>query len=473
MEGYGDMTGFSLKRLAVLFKPYLGDKIFYKNTATIAIPIALQSLITIGVNLIDNVMLGTLGEVPLSASALAVSYIGFFNICCMGLGMGASVLVSRFWGMKDIVSLRKTITLMLRFTIMIGLMFTVLDIITPEGIMMMYSDEVPVITQGAVYLRWSIPCFLLMGLSTTTTIALRSMGETKMPLIGSCFAFIINIFANWIFIFGNLGAPRMEIGGAALGTLIARIFEFCFNCGYLLIFEKKAGFRIKHLFMKCGDLLHDYITISIPVLVSDVILGLGVNVVAMVMGRIGSVFVAANSITTITQQLSTVLISGISQAGCIVTGHYLGEGKVKQAKKYGWTFLFLGFAIGAVAGLFIMLTGDLIVSFYNITEETKSVAGELMKAIGFIVIFQSANSIITKGVLRGGGDTKCLMIADNIFLWLVSIPLGCIAGLYLHLPAFFIYFFLKIDQFLKAFWCIFRLRSGKWIKKINGHAQTE
>ena len=449
-------------------KEYLGDKKFYKSTALIAIPIALQSLITIGVNLVDNIMLGTLGEVPLSASALAVSYISFYHICCMGLGMGASVLVSRFWGMKDLEALRKTITLMIRFTVIIGLMFTVADIITPTGIMKIYSDEAVIIEQGAIYLRWSIPCFLLMGLTTTCTIAMRSMGQTRVPLIGSCISFGINIFANWVFIFGNLGAPRMEIAGAALGTLIARVVEFSVNCGYLVLIEKKACYRIKHLFMKCSDMLHDYITISIPVLISDLILGLGTNVVAMVMGRIGAQFVAANSITTITQQLSTVIISGTSQAGCIVTGHYLGEGRIDQAKKHGWTFMFLGFLVGTFAGLFIILTGDFIISFYNIQEDTRVIARQLMDAIGFIVIFQSANSIMTKGVLRGGGDTKCLMIADNIFLWVLSIPLGYLAGLYLHLPPFWIYFFLKIDQFVKAFWCIWRLKSGKWIKKIGG-----
>ncbi len=421
-------------------KAYLGDKSFYKVTAAIALPIALQSLITIGVNLIDNIMLGALGEIPLSASALAVQYIGFYNICCMGLGMGASVLVSRFWGMKDIGALKKAVTLMLRFTFVIGLLFTLATVFSPVGIMKMYTPEDFVIQEGVRYLRWSIPCFLLMGFSTTCTIVLRSTGQTKIPLAGSCIAFFINIFANWVFIFGNLGAPRMEIEGAALGTLISRIFEFSFNCGYFILIDKRVRYRIKDLAMNCRDMLKDYLTISIPVLISDVLLGLGTNVVAMVMGRIGHVFVAANSITTVTQQLSTALIQGIAQAGCIVTGHNLGAGNYEKAKKQGWTFLLLGFLIGMVAGLIIIFIGDFIISCYNITEETKQVAGQLMKAIGFIVIFQSANSIITKGVLRGGGDTKCLMIADNIFLWVVSIPLGCLAGLYLELPVFWIYF---------------------------------
>lgn len=448
-------------------KAYLGDKDFYKVTAVIALPIALQSLITIGVNLIDNIMLGALGEIPLSASALAVQYIGFYNICCMGLGMGASVLVSRFWGMKDIGALKKAVTLMLRFTFVIGMLFTLAAAFFPSEIMSMYTPEEFVIHEGVRYLKWSIPCFLLMGFSTTCTIVLRSIGQTRIPLMGSCIAFFINIFANWVFIFGNLGAPCMEIEGAALGTLISRVFEFSFNCGYFILIDKRVKYRVKDLMMKCGDMLKDYLTISIPVLVSDVLLGLGTNVVAMVMGRIGHVFVAANSITTVTQQLSTALIQGLAQAGCIVTGHSLGAGDYEKAKRQGWTFLLLGFLIGIVAGFIIIGIGDFIISCYNITEETKQVAGQLMKAIGFIVIFQSANSIITKGVLRGGGDTKCLMIADNIFLWVVSIPLGWLAGLYLHLPVFWIYFCLKIDQFLKAFWCIFRLKSGKWIKKIE------
>lgn len=447
-------------------KEYLGSKEFYKSAALIAIPIALQNLITMGVNLLDNIMLGSLGEIPLSASALAVQYIGFFNICCMGLGMGASVLVSRFWGMKDMVSLRKTISLVMRFTLVVGVLFALPALFAPSSIMSLYTQELPVIEQGVRYLKWSVPCFLLMGFSVTSTLVLRSIGQTKIPLIGSCFAFGTNLFANWVFIYGNLGAPRMEIEGAALGTLISRIVELCFICGYMLFVDKKIGYRVKHLFMKCTDLLHNYLVISFPVLISDTLLGLGTNVVAMVMGRIGSDFVAANSITMVTQQLSTVLIQGLSQAGCIVTGHNLGAGEYEKARKQGWSFLFIGFVIGTVAGLFIILTGPLIISIYNITEETKLIAEQLMLSIGIIVIFQSANSIITKGVLRGGGDTKCLMIADNVFMWVVSIPLGYLAGLYFHLPPFWIFFFLKIDQFLKAFWCILRLKSGKWIKKI-------
>lgn len=450
------------------YRAYLGDREFYVRVCTIAIPIALQSLITIGVNMMDTIMLGALGETALSASSLANQFINIYHICCMGLGMGASVMVSRFWGMRDILSLKKSITIMLRLCIAFGLAFTVATIFLPEQLMRIYTPDAAIIREGAGYFRWSIPSYLLLGLSLTCTIVLRSVGQAKVPLICSVISFSANIFFNWVFIFGNLGAPRMEVAGAALGTLIARAFEFVTIMGYFLFMEKKMAYRIRDIFMACGDLFPEYLKISIPVLVSDSLLALGNSAIAMIMGRIGAGFVSANSITAVTQQLTTVLTQGISQAGCIITGHTLGEGKREQAQREGYTFLLFGIIIGAVAcGIILLISGPMI-GMYRITEETRRIAHQLMDAVAFILVFQSANSILTKGVLRGGGDTRFLMVADILFLWLASVPLGILAGLVLHLPAFWIYFFMKIDQIIKCVWCVFRLRSGKWIKAIRG-----
>ena len=221
--------------------------------------------------------------------------------------------------------------------------------------------------------------------------------------------------------------------------------------------------------MPVGNLWQEYIRISIPVLISDGILALGNNSVAMVIGRWGERFVAANAVTAVTQQLSSVMIQGFSQAGAIVTGHTLGEGisAREKARDQGWAFLGLGIVFGTIAAIFVLIISGPIISAYNLSEETSKIASQLMLSISVIIVFQASNSIMTKGVLRGGGDTKVLMIADNVFLWIASIPLGILAGLVFHLPAFWIYFFLKIDHVLKAIWCVIRLSSGKWIKKIK------
>lgn len=454
-------------------KLYVKDLKFYKTVLGITIPIALQGLITTGVNMMDNIMVGRVGETQLSAVALANQFISIFHIFCMGIGMGASVLVSRYYGMKDKDSLKKTVAIMLRLCLVMSTIFCVTTLLIPEQIMRIYTVEEDIIREGIKYLEWSVVTYFLLGLSLTTTIVLRNVKQVRLPLYTTIGAFFVNIIANYMFIFGKFGAPRMEVAGAALGTLIARIFEFSVICGYLLFKDREIGFRIKHLFAPVGFLWKEYIRISIPVLISDGILALGNNSVAMVIGRLGGSFVAANSVTMTTQQLSSTMIQGFSQSGAIVTGYTLGEGDREKAHSQGYAFMGIGIVFGILSAMIILLISGPMINAYKLLPETQEIARQLMYSISIIVVFQATNSIMTKGVLRGGGDTKMLMVADNIFLWVASIPLGILAGLVLHLPAFWIYFCLKIDQVLKAFWCVIRLNSGKWIKKIKSAEELE
>ena len=454
-------------------KLFVKDAAFYKRVAAIAIPIALQGLITTGVNMMDTVMVGAVGETQLSAVSLANQFINIFHIFCMGIGMGASVMVSRYYGMKDGASLKKTVAIMLRLCLIMAALFCVATIFLPEPIMRIYTDEWPIIREGMAYLKYSILSYFFLGLSLTCTIVLRNVGQVRIPLYTSIAALFVNVGANWVFIFGKLGAPAMGVAGAALGTLIARVFEFAVICGYLFFKDKEIEFRMKDIIQPVGKLWREYIRISIPVLISDGILALGNNSVAMVIGRLGESFVAANAVTTVAQQLSSVMIQGFSQAGAIVTGYTLGEGDRDKAFSQGYAFLGIGFLFGVVAAGIITAISAPLISAYNLSPQTQAIARELMWSISIIIVFQATNSIMTKGVLRGGGDTKMLMLADNIFMWVAALPLGILAGLVFHLPAFWIYFALKCDQILKAVWCVIRLRSGKWIKKIYSEKEME
>lgn len=454
-------------------KKYLGSKRLYKEMFKIAIPVSLQQLITVGINLMDTIMLGKMGDAQLSASSLAGQFINLFMICCMGIGMGASVLTSRYWGMKDENSLKKAITIMLRFCLVFSTVFTLATVIAPSLIMRIYTNDAEIINYGVLYLRWLIPTYYCLGLSLTCTIVLRTVGQVRIPLTCSIIAFFVNVFANWVFIFGKLGAPRMEIAGAAVGTLISRVFELLFICGYFFFIDKRIKYRLRHVFMRARDLVGEYFRISLPVLISDSLLALGMNAVGMIMGRIGKEFVAANAVTTIVQQLSSVLTQGVSNASGIITGHTMGRGDYEQAQTEGYTFLIMGLLIGLLAAVIIAVLRTPIINFYDISNEAKAIAGDLMDAIIIIVVFQCMSSILTKGVLRAGGDTKFLMVGDILFLWVASIPLGALAGLVLHWSAFWIYIMIKIEHIIKSIWCIFRLRSGKWLKKIHSAGKSE
>ncbi len=446
---------------------FVRDRSFYRKLLQIAIPVVLQSVITIGINMMDTLMVGQLGEAPLSATSLANDFINLFQILCFGLGYGAAVLTSQYWGQQDILSFRKVVTIMLRLCLVISSIFTLATFLVPGTIMRMYTPDQELIRQGILYMSISVLTFIPTGISLTITAVLRSYGEVRISLLSSIGAFFINIFFNWVFIYGNLGAPRMEVKGAALGTLIARLFEMIIIFGYFVVVDKKVRYRIKDFFISCKGYYKLYITYSIPVLISDMFLGVGNSMISVIMGHIGSSFVAANAIVSQVTRLTTIFTSGVSNASSVITGNTLGEGDTKKTYDQGITFLSISVILGLVAGGILLIICPFIVNFFAISEDASKIAYEMMFAIAFLMIFNSVQGVLTKGVLRGGGDTRFLMAADVLFLWLVSIPFGALAGLVFHLPAFWIYTALRADYIIKSIWCTYRLFQGKWMKSVS------
>ena len=446
---------------------FVKEKSFYKLILSIAVPVVLQNMITIGVNIMDTLMLGNYGEIQLSASSLANEFINIYHIMCMGMSMGAAVLTAQYYGAGNNPSLKKIVTIVLRMGLVIAAAFTVVTLLFPEELMQLYTPDEAVIEKGVLYFRISTVTYVLLGVSLILTNILRTVHQVRFPLVLSIVTFFVNVFFNWVFIYGRLGAPEMQIEGAALGTVIARLVECGSLVTYFFVFDKRIGYRIKDLFMKCGDHVRVYITYAIPVMVSDTLLALGNSAVSIIMGHIGASFVAANSIISQTVRLSTVFNQGLSSASSVITGNTLGKGERDKAYHQGVTFLCLSILIGLAAAVIILLISPLLVESFNITQETKDIAYQLMASVSVMMVFQTVQSVLTKGVLRGGGDTRFLMLADILFLWLASIPLGYLCGLVWHLSPFWIYAALKIDWVIKSVWCIFRLRSKKWIRVVQ------
>lgn len=442
-------------------------KHFYKTVCKIAIPVILQNMITMGVNLMDTIMLGSYGEVQLSGSSLANDFINIFHVLCMGMGGGAAVLTAQYWGAKDIPSLKKSITIMLRFCFAIALAFSVATFCFPGAIMRVFTSEADVIEKGILYLRISAFSYVFLGLSLTLSIVLRSVRQAKVPMYMAIAAFFVNVFFNWVFIYGHLGAPEMQIEGAALGTLIARIVEAGILVVYLLKYDKKIQYRVKDLFAKCGDLVKTYFRYSLPVIGSDGLLALGNSMVAIIGGHISKEFVAANAIISLVVRMTTVFNQGISIASSTLTGNTLGTGDKDRAYREAKSMIFLSLCAGVLAAVLVWCISPWIIGMYNITAETKAIAQELMYAVIVMIVFQALQSVTTKGVLRGGGDTLFLMVADVLFLWCASVPLGYCVALVWKLSPFWVYISLKIDWVIKSLWCLHRFRSRKWMRVVE------
>lgn len=446
---------------------FIKDKDFYKRVLMIAVPITLQSLITFAINMMDTVMVGQLGEIPLSAVSISGQIFFVTTILCFGISGGGAVLTSQYWGKNDKESVSKTLSLILKINIIMGIIVMLLSIMIPGTLLRLYNNDARVIEEGISYLRTAALMYPLFCITTGIAIIFRTVSQIKISVIANCAAFILNVFFNWVLIFGYLGMPKLGLRGAAIATVIARFVECIIMVSYLLFKDKKIKFKISQLFKFDKLIFKQYLKSGINILISDAILVAGLTSLTMILGRLGPEMIAANSICSIVIQLSTITISGIGNSGLVIIGNTIGEGNIEKAKKLSKKFLVISIITGIIAAVIISLTKHIAVDFYNVGQTTKEIAYKLMDGAAFIVIFQVPSVVLTKGILRGGGDTKFLLLADVIFLWILSIPLGMIAAFWLKLSPALIYICLKSDEIIKSIWCTFRMFGNKWIKDVT------
>ncbi len=444
------------------------DPAFYRKAFLIFFPILIQSIIDQGVNMMDTVMVGQLGEVSISASSLANQYYMLFQFLCMGISASGLVLSSQYWGAGERESVHRVYDLMMQLISALAILFALVTWFLPSSIMQIYTGDADVIREGAGYLRVTAFVFLLHGTSLVMCNIMRAVGNARIGLYSAMISFFVNIGANYVFIFGKWGFPRMGVTGAAVGTLIARAVEFIVCFTYVFVFEKSIRYRPAGLLVPPGrKTLSEFRRLGLPAVISDFLLGMGVSAVSVVLGHLGKEVVSANSIVQVVDRMTTIAITGASSAAGVVIGNTVGEGDLKRAKKEGWTFLLLGSAIGLIGSVIVLTAGEWTIGFFGITAQTRAIAVRMMRISAVIVFSQATQSILSKGILRGGGDTQFLMIADILFQWCASVPLGFLAGYILHWPPEYVLFMLRIDYIIKTVWLIIRMKSGKWIHKAK------
>ena len=445
----------------------LKNRDFYRQTIHLLIPVMLQQLITVGINFLDNIMVGSFGETPIAAAALANQFYYIFQFVCMGLGSGAVVMSSQFWGSHERDALKVVAAIAMRFTVCISAVFLLASVIWPAGVLRIFTNDLTVVAAGEAYMRLIGVTFIFAGCSSTATYLLRSTGHVRVPLISSIIAFFLNLFFNWVFIFGKLGAPRLELLGAAVGTVIARTFEFLFICGYFCLKDENLGFRLKHAFLSGKSLIRKYMQFSLPVIISDTLLGVGLSLGSVVIGHISAEFVAANSIVGTGNQLITIVNAAMAGASAVVIGNTIGEGDTQRAFRQGIAYLVISVLIGVCCSLIILVLEKPYLTLYSISAETLEIARACFLFLIVMSPIQTPAYVTSKGILRGGGDTRFLMIFDSILVWLFSLPLGALAGLVWHMTPFWVFFFLKIEYGMKGIICTIRFFTKKWIKVIR------
>ncbi|MDD3401881.1 MAG: MATE family efflux transporter [Hespellia sp.] len=433
----------------------------------IALPIAMQNLINFAVNLMDTVMLGQLGEVPLAASSLANQVFFIVTLVVYGIGGGANVLAAQFWGKKDKEAIHQILVYTYRMTAAIACVITVAAICFPRQIMRLFTRDAAVITMGADYLRIVAWSYLFFAATTVTLCVLRAVHIVRIAMILSAISLCVNIGLNYILIFGKCGMPVLGIRGAAIATLCARAVESILLLIYIYKKERKLNlwrlfFAGKKVQNNRPDLFRIYISTSVPVILNELFWALGEAAVAMILGRLGTEIVSANAIYANISELSGVVVSGMNSAACVLVGNVIGQGNRRQLMQDKKLFQRVSVIVGLLGMAIMLLCRGFVIDLYKVTDITKMYAGQIMLIGSVVELCRSVQTMNMMGILRGGGDVRFAMCNDLIFLWGFTIPCGLIAALVLKWPVMVVYMVLKLDQCLKIFTSEYRLRTDKW-----------
>lgn len=442
-------------------------KKFYKTVFILVLPMALQNLINVGITSTDVFMLGKVGEKALSGASLAGQVQFIMTLIFFGITSGAAVLIAQYWGKEDIPSIEHIFGISMKFSIAVSVFFTIIALCFSYPIMRIFTSDPLVIEEGIKYLRIVCLSYFFMSITMIYLNTMRSIERVLISTIVYFCSFLINVCFNSILIFGLFGAPRLEVQGAAIGTLIARICEFLI----ILYYNKKRNrivpFKLSFLRLKDDLLRKDFFKYSMPVILNELMWGAGVSLNAAILGHLGSSVTAAHSVAQVTRQLALVIGFGISNATAIMIGKAIGEGNTEVAKTYGTRFVKLSLLVGALGSVVVLIARPIVMSTMSLPDTSIKYLSMMMFIMAYYVIAQSFNTTMVVGVFRAGGDTKFGLYLDIITMWGGSIFVGALAAFVFKFSVPVIYIILLCDEIIKIPFTAYRYKSYKWLNNVT------
>ena len=430
-------------------------------------PVSFQYLMTSLVSASDAFMLGFLDQTSMSAVSLATQVAFVYSLFFGAFVFGFNVMGAQYWGKKDEASVKSVIAITLRYTLIVGIIFSLVTLIIPESVMLIFTSDTELIELGARYLRVVSASFFLTGISQVYFGVLKVCDKAGLSSLIGSLAVVINIGLNAIFIFGIGPIQGMGIAGAALATVCARVFEVILALAVVRRYNcPSAGIRYI-LGQDDAVLVKDYWKYTIPLLINQLGWGGGVTMYSVIMGHLGTDAVAANSIASIVRTIVASFCWGVAAAVGIVIGGLLGNGELEKAKKLGGKYVRLSIWIGIGSGIVILGLTPFIMNLITLSPTaTEYLKGMLLMA-AYYIIGNSLNSTIISGIFPAGGDTKFGMCCDLITLWCVVVPLGMIFAFWIKAPVLVVAFILTLDEFVKIPAVYKHYMKYEWVKNIT------
>lgn len=453
---------------------FIGDRAFYQMALSLVIPVIVQNTVTNFVNLLDNVMVGSLGTTSMSGVAIANQIIFIFNLSIFGALSGAGIYAAQFAGAKDWTSFRATF----RFKLLVSIIITGLGVLLlsqwPSQILSLYlqgegnpADSAAMLFHGLQYMKIMLWGFLPFALAQSYASALREAGETALPMRATVIAVFVNLFFNYVLIFGKLGFPALGVRGAALGTVFSRVAE-------LLVVAIAAHRKLERFPFLAGlyrsarigkDLTRNMIIKGMPLFVNEFLWSTGMAAMNQLLSTKDLRVVGALSIAHTFINLFGVFFFSMGTAVAIIIGQSLGAGDEELAKEQVWKLLFFSAAVASALGVLLGLSAEWITLIYKTEPEVRSLAAVFMQVDAFCFPFQAAANCCYFAV-RSGGRTILTMLFDSVYVWVLCVPYTYALITWTSLGIEAIYPLHQLIHIAKAIMSVIVVNTGIWARNL-------
>lgn len=439
---------------------------FRRKLTSLILPITFQQFMLAVVSASDALMVGVIGQDLLSAVSLASQITFVYNLFLMAMTIGTSMFAAQYWGKGDKDAVERILGIVLRSSMSVSFVFFSAATFLPGLLMRIFTTDPQLIHYGVQYLQIVGVTYLLCGISQVYLCIMKNSGLASMSMLISSAAALLNIILNAVLIYGLFGAPRMEAGGAAAATAIARGVELLWVLAEL---TKKGRIKIRFAYIRRPDqgLRKDFWHYTLLVLGNELVWGGGFTMYSVIMGHLGTDAVAANSIANIAKNLIASLAGGIGNGGSIMVGNELGAGQLETAKAYGRKLCHIAVVSGILSGIFLLLLSPLVLEITDLSPQAEEYLRWMLAMCAVYMVGKYVNGTTIAGIFCAGGDSRFGFLCDAVTLWCFTVPVGLLAAFVFKWPVLAVYFIVNSDEIVKLPAVYRHYRKYKWLKDLT------
>ena len=449
-----------------MLKKYFGEWSFYKRVLFIALPLALQQLLSSAMGIVDSIMVSWIGEVTAVGTASQLE-----NMCitiCFGAVTGIGIFAAQFFGAKEYHNMKKTFGIGVLFAIVCGSLWWLGITFFGHQIVYFYIKDEVVLESALRYLSIAKYSYIPLCLSFTFSYFYRCMQKTYIPMFVGITGMVVNVVLNYLLIFGNFGFPQLGVVGAAWGTLCAQCVSLCLYIGYSLYAKVPFVGHFNEMFNLNLEFVKPIWKRTYPLVINEAFYSFGSSLFIKAYGMLGTAAMDSYYVGNQITNLFFAACNGISSSASAILGSELGKNKIERAVEYGDYFLGLAGILSVIVSSLIVVSSEFLVSLFGLVDPTVHALAVMIVRVAAVRISLRLFNVVVFASMRAGGDTRYMVFLDSGIMWIVGIPLSYFLVLGCGLTNIAVVFLLvQIEQVVRIIIGLYRHKSGVWAKNLT------